>query len=212
VGCQQPGEPHEEAPTWQLGASWGGFDTTLMTLDGAERTALRQQAVTVSGTRLLEKGWSLRAALGSTLSGSLGPDLETLPGVQGAVQAGKHWRGADGAKPFVSSSLALAVGWSRLAGLDGASSSAGSLTAADLRLGTAVGWEIGGVWSPYLSAQLFGGPAIIALDGATTLVTDTHHYRLSLGTSFFVGEQLSLFVDLAPLGERGLATGLSYSL
>lgn len=183
-----------------------------MTLDGDERTALRQHAVTVSGTRLLDRGWSVRAALGSTLGGTLGPDLESLPGVQGAVQGAKLWRSASGAAPFVSSSLALAVGWSRLAELDGSSPSTGSLTAADLRLGTAVGWEIGGVWSPYLSAQLFGGPAIIEVDGATTQTTDVHHYRASVGSSFFLGDALSLFVDVAPVGERGVAAGVSYSL
>ncbi len=210
MGCQQPGEPQAEPKRWQVGVSWAGFDTELVSIASAERTALRQHAATVSGTRLLERGWSLRVALGGSLGGSLGPNVDTLPGVQGAVQGAKLWRGADGARPFVSSSLALAAGWSRLAGTG--STREGSLAAADLRLGTAVGWEIAGVWSPYLSAQVFGGPAIITLDGVSDQTTDLHHYRASVGSSFFLGERLSLFVDLAPLGERGLATGVSYSL
>lgn len=212
MGCQQPGEPLAEPKTWQIGATWSGFDTELMTLDGVERTPLRQHAVTVSGTRLLARGWSVRAAAGTTLGGSLGSDIETQPGVQAAVQGAKLWRSAAGGVPFVSSSLAMALGWSRLDDANLYGSPDGSLIAADLRLGTAVGWEIAGVWSPYLSLQVFGGPAIFDLDGESMQTTDVHHYRASVGSSFFIGEALSLFVDVAPVGERGLAAGVSYAL
>ena len=212
MGCQQPGEPHEDPSEWQLGASWAAFDTELMDLQGNRGISLRQQAVTVSGTRLLSKGWSLRAAVGAPLAGSLDDVLETLPGAQAAVQGAKLWRGADGARPFVSSSLTIAVGWSRLDDLDLESLSSGTLLATDLRLGTAVGWQIAGLWSPYLSLQVFGGPAFITVDGDVTQTTDVHHYRGSVGSSFFIGDALSLFVDVAPLGERGLAAGMSYAL
>jgi len=149
--------------------------------------------------------------VGVPLAGSLGTELETLPGVQAAVQGAKLWRRAEGARPFVSSSLALAVGWSRLDDVDLESFSSGSLLATDARLGTAVGWEIAGLWSPYLSLQVFGGPVFIDVDGDVTQATDVHHYRGSLGSSFFIGDALSLFADVAPLGERGVAVGVAYA-
>ena len=75
-----------------------------------------------------------------------------------------------------------------------------------------MGWEIAGVWSPYLSLQVFGGPAFIDIDTDRSQATDVHHYRASVGSSFFLGDALSLFVDAAPVGERGLAAGVSYAL
>jgi len=195
-----------------VGASWAGFDTTLTFPESGERVELRQHAATLSLTRVLERGWSLRVAAGGTLGGSVGPVLESGPGAQAAVQGAKLWRQADGARPFVSSSLALAAGWTKLDDRDLESFSSGSLVAADLRLGTAVGWEVAGFWSPYLSAQLFGGPAFLTVDAAQSQGTDVHKYRLSAGSSLFIGDAITAFVDVAPLGERGIAAGLSYAL
>lgn len=211
MGCSYSGELKEPPSRWQLGASWAGFDTDLV-FEDEYRPHLRQHAMTLSGTRLFDRGWSLRLAAGAALGGELGTTgylYGVGPGWQAAVQGAKLWRVADGGKPFVSSSLALAAGRSRLVGdlLDD-----GSLLASDLRLGTAVGWQIGRVWSPYLSAQLFGGPAWLEADGYRTMGTDTHHYRASVGSSFFIGDVLSVFVDAALLGERGLAVGVSFAL
>lgn len=206
MGCQQPGEPEAEPRRWQLGVAWAGFDTDLRFEDGYA-PSLRQHATTVSGTRLFDRGWSLRLAAGASLGGSLGTN--TLgPGWQVAVQGAKRWRAADGAKPFVTTSLAAAVGSAPVA----VPSAAGSLLGTDLRLGAAVGWQLGAVWSPYLAVQLFGGPAFLSYLDQRTMGSDLHHYRPSVGSTFFLGDALSLFVDLAPVGESGVAAGVSYAL
>jgi hypothetical protein len=206
----------DEPARWQLGASWGGFDTDLSFDDGYE-PRMRQHALSVSGTRILDKGWSLRLALGPSLGGSLGASIYTghdssilRPGLHGSFQASKRFRDAAGAAPFVLGSLALAGGATPV-GEPGEFHDAW-LFATDLRIGATAGWQVGQVWSPYLSAQLFGGPAFLAVDGFRSMGQDIHHYRLSVGSSFFLGDALSVFVDAAPVGERGLAAGLSYAL
>jgi hypothetical protein len=204
VGCQAPAA----APArWDVGLAWSWFDTELSLTDMGLAT-MGHHAVSASATRLFTRGWSLRGAAGATLGGSLhskegdGRQVDLHPGWQAAVQGAKRWRPAEGGAPFVSTSLAIAA--SR------ATTDTGALFASDLRLGLAVGWLVAGVWSPYLAGQVFGGPVLLT-EGSTTLrATDIRHYRASVGSGFFLGEHASLFVDVAPAGELGLAGGATW--
>lgn len=205
MGCQVPSALDEAPPRWQVGASWAGFDTDLAFVDGAT-ARLRQHAVSVSATRLLPSDWSLRLAAGGTLGGDLddGNTVETLgPGWQAAFQAARRWRTAEGAAPFVSTHLALAAGGTPLPD--------GSLLATDLRLGATAGWQVGSAWSPYLALQVFGGPMWRTTDGVSVQGSDLHHYRPSVGSTFFLPAGFSLFVDGAPVGETGLAGGVAWA-
>jgi len=198
VGCQAPAE---EADRWQAGIAWTGFDTEI-SFDGEPPVELRQHALSASATRMLAHGWSLRAAAGATLGGAL--DGQALgPGWQVALQGGKLWRAADGPAPFVATTLALAAARS--------SGAAGTLLATDLRLGAAAGWQVGTVWSPYLAVQVYGAPVFLAAGGAVVRGADPHHLRPSIGSAFFLGEHLSAFADLAPVGERGVSGGAVWS-
>lgn len=198
MGCQQS---DEQPLRWQIAASGTLFRTTLRFEDGY-RPQLQQAGTSLSLTRFLDQGWSLRISGGAMPWGELGEHDLGL-GWQGGLQVAWRWREALGWAPSMDFSLGLAVG-----STPGGQATALRMLATDLRLGAAVGWSIAGVWSPYLALQLFGGPVFLDLDGVQTMGSDVHHYRASVGSSFFIGERLSLFVDFAPLGEQGLSGGL----
>jgi hypothetical protein len=217
VGCQQPGQPEAQPRPWQVGFTGTWFDTQLF-FEELEDVWLEQTGAALWGSRDLGDGWSLRASAGWIATGELvrvepDPSSDTVRtairgGWQLGAQASKRWLSARGGRPFLVSSLGLAVGHSWLEGdelLD-------RMLATDLRLGLAVGWEVGGFWSPYLSAQVFGGPVFLMEEDQRWMGSDLRHYRASLGSSFFVGDRLSLFVDVAGLGELGLAAGAGWTL
>jgi hypothetical protein len=222
VGCQQPGEPRAEPLRWQVGLTGTWFDTQLF-FEELQDVGLQQTGAALWGSRDLGEGWSLRASAGWIATGQLvrvepDPSSDTVRssirgGWQLGAQAHKRWLTAQGGRPFLVSSLGLAVGHSQLEG----DALVDRMLATDLRLGAALGWEVAGFWSPYLGAQVFGGPVFLVgerpepQEDFRSLGSDTRHYRVSLGSSFFVGDRLSLFVDVAGLGELGLVAGAGWA-
>lgn len=223
MGCQQPGEDGVQPRPWQVGLTGTWFDTQLF-FDELNDVGLNQTGASLWGSRSLGDGWSLRATAGWIATGELvrvspNPPFDTSRstirgGWQLGAQASKRWLAAQGGRPFITSSLGLAVGRSLLEGDERVD----RMLATDLRLGLAVGWEVAGFWSPYVSAQVFGGPVFLVGERSgpqgdyRSMGSDIRHYRASLGSSFFLGDRLSLFVDVAGLGELGLAAGVSYAL
>ena len=156
------------------------------------------------------QGWSIAAAFGAILDGSLSVGERQLsfePGFVGTLQAGVILMEADGALPFIESTLNLSAS---LGSLEEASGERQGWTALDLRLGVTTGWRIAEVWFPYIAIRVFGGPVFWSDGGSERTGSDSHHFQLALGSSVsFHG--VDLFVDWGlPIGETSLAGGLGF--
>jgi hypothetical protein len=196
-----------------VGVSYG-YVTTRLELDtqGTTREAsFSKQAATASIERRVGDRWTLGAALGSTLVGSLRPPgasfdvspgpLLTLTGSFRVLDEGK-------VAPFVlfTASLGSGVSWTTPSG--GGPSQ--SFWAFDGRVGVAAGKTIAHVVTPYLLARAFGLPVLWRYQGASTVGNDAYHYQLGLGGVVRIGS-FDLGVEGVPLGERAIVVGGGYT-
>jgi hypothetical protein len=170
-----------------------------------------KQAVTVALERRVGDRWTLGAALGSTLVGSLQPpgsSFDLSPGpllsLSGSFRALDEGRIA----PFVlfTASLGSGVSWTTPSG--GGPSQ--SFWAFDGRVGVAAGKTVAHVVTPYLLARAFGLPVLWRYQGQSTVGNDAYHYQLGLGVVVRFGP-FDLDVEGVPLGERAIVAGGGYA-
>ena len=154
--------------------------------------------------------WSVRVVGGGILSGSWQGDatrLDVRPGWIAGVTAGRTWLSADGWRPFVRTSFALA-------GSGHGMSDGSTLLAFDLRASGDVGWRLPGGIEAFAVVRAFGGPVLWARPGqAQDTGTDRMHYQLGAGVVWAPPVRWSvrpaLFVEGVPLGEVGLSAGVA---
>jgi hypothetical protein len=179
-----------------------------LAIQGTTREAsFSKQAVTVSLERRVGDRWTLGAALGSTLVGSLRPPgtsydlspgpLLTLTGSFRAMDEGK-------VAPFILFTASLGAGASWTTPSGGGSSQ--SFWAFDGRLGVAAGKTLAHVLTPYLLGRAFGLPVLWRYQGASTVGNDAYHYQLGFGAVVRIGA-FDLDVEGVPLGERAIVVG-----
>ena len=176
---------------------------------GDQRVDITQYAVMATVGRVRPSGWSWRAAVGAVLDGALEHDArshEVGPGVVGAISAARMWSAKEW---FVTGSVGLSASRTTT-GEAGTSAARVPLSAFDGRAGVIAGRTFG-IASPYVLARAFGGPVLWRLDGESISGGDTHHYQLGAGTSIATGG-VSMTLDLALLGERGLSLGVAVEL
>jgi hypothetical protein len=180
--------------------------------EGTTREAsFSKQAVTAALERRVGNRWTLGAALGSTLVGSLRP-----PGATYNVSAGPlltltgSFRAVDEGKvaPFLlfTASLGAGVSWTT----PSAGGPSQSFWAFDGRVGVAAGKTLAHRVTPYLLARAFGLPVLWRYQGAATVGNDAYHYQLGLGGVVRIGS-FDLDVEGVPLGERAIVVGGGYA-
>lgn len=200
---------HEAYRKLRVGASWGGFATTLRFSGEAERVGdgdMRQHAVVASLDLPLGEKTTLMGTLGAALGGrfEFGPSTyDVRPGPVVGVAVGHRFVDGRGALPFVLGTASLAASFLSLEH----QGQRYAFTAADARVGVIVGKTFGPV-SPYALLRAFGGP--IFWNDLTG--TDRYHYNVGLG--FLLGPfgGFDLGAEASFLGERRLTAtaGLSF--
>ena len=164
----------------------------------------------ISGARLLDDRWTLRASAGAVLDGTLESENHTVydiePGGFVAVGLEYHATPGDGVKPFVDMSLFLGSLWTQTVSPD--SETQASYFAADARLGARAGWTVKDNTFPYAAIRVFGGPVHWEWDGEDVTGTDIHHYQIAVGTAVQL-KRLGIYFEWAGFGEQGMSAGLS---
>jgi hypothetical protein len=206
---------HEEATRkkWRAGAVYSFTSTTILFDDGVEADQTRHIALATLAYRPTRE-WTLTASSGSLFSGGLEVDrtaYEFAPGIVAAL--GASWRAldAEGLRPFVvfAGQLSYADAPTKEVSVTNAPSI--RYRAVDLRLGATAGWPIGRLLTPYALARGFGGPVFWRYQGESQVGTDAYKYQLGAGLSLILLRWLDLFVEGAPLGERGVTAGTGVS-
>lgn len=190
-------------PTARVGASWGGFDTTLKFSGAADPVgdgSMRQHALVATGEVRISPRTVLLGSLGSALGGRFdfgGLRHDVRPGPLVGVAVGHRLVEAKGARPFVLATASLGASFLQTELQTETASSRTAFTATDARVGAVVGYTFGPV-SPYLLARAFGGP--IFWNGYTG--TDRYHYNLGLGLALGPRWGFDLGAEASLLGER----------
>lgn len=205
------------ARSHRLGAS-GSLTSTALFLSDGSRVSMERQAANATVSFRLDKKTTVELGGGAILGGSLGdgPSRVSLrPGGLGSVSTSYRLLDQRGVgAPFV---LLTAVAAFMVATTSPQAGFSGSnvIAALDFRLGAIVGTTLGkphGVSvTPYLAAQLFGGPVFWKYAGAGVTGTDVHKYAVGggLAASFF--GRLGLFLGGSVLGENSFTFGASVS-
>jgi hypothetical protein len=144
---------------------------------------------------------------------TVGPGFAGAIGVAGRVYDGKDWI------PFLQLTATLSVTHmgtrtdDKGTRTDGSTSPGGvsspKFTAGDLRVGVIAGKTFADVFTPYVTARVFGGPIAWHYDGDSVTGTDLYKYQVGGGLSLALfRRRLDVFAEGIPAGERGVAAGV----
>jgi hypothetical protein len=86
-----------------------------------------------------------------------------------------------------------------------------SYLAGDMRLSVVLGKTFLDALSPYVVVRGFGGPIWWQIEGKDATGTDTYKFQVGAGLSVSLPQRLDAFLEVVPLGEKALSTGLGYS-
>ena len=204
------GEAQDESVVrspWSVSMAYGQFQATLR-FDQELELEVAQRMVSARLGYAFEGGWGLAVAFGAIVEGSLrGAErrLSFQPGFVTTLQASVMLMQAEGALPFIESTLNLSASTGTLREFGGPSR---QWTAVDIRLGVTTGWRVARIWVPYVAMRVFGGPVFWRDDEVTRIGTDSHHFQVAIGSSLSLFG-LDLFVDWGlPIGETSVAAGL----
>ncbi len=148
-----------------------------------------------------------QAAAGAVLGGELDVGSETYslsPGLVLQGRLGRRFVEPAGGRPWIDGSISAAMALASLGDDD--------WIATDVRLGASAGWMLGESLGLYGAGRLFGGPILWTRGDETLGGSDPDHYQLAAGAVLALPAGLGAFVEVAPLGERAAAAGLSLAL
>lgn len=213
VMCDFPRAVASPRPIIRISTSYAFTSTTLLFGDG-RRADLTRHAVfgalqfplTTSGSLSMQLGAGGIAG-GELVHGSardsIGPGFAAFTGIAGRVVDGR------GAMPFVQLTATVSATHAITQTATPRGLESPRFTAFDLRLGAIAGKTIADVFTPYVTARVFGGPIYWRFDGADVTGTDLYKYQLGGGLSLALFERkLDVFVEGIGLGERGAAAGI----
>jgi len=196
----------DEQTRFQLSLSGAGLRTDL---DFNGTTRRLEEASTALALTWKPSAWSFQLSLGAILTGSIeggGVSDHLEPGFVASASVGYAILDGEGARPFLAVSGTFGVATAAThANADPTDHS--HFTALDLRLAAVIGKRFFGVWMPYAGAAVFGGPIWYRNETGQ----DSHHYRLSVGSSFTLPAHLELFVEVGFLGEQNVLGGLGWA-
>ncbi len=192
-----------------------GLFQSDLTFDNDVEPEIAQQMVLAAGGYRFANGYSVRAAAGAILGGTLehqGRTHDVDPGWALTAALSRNW--SFGERFFATASLTAGVSstTTREREPGGAMGEEIDLRALDFRLGGVVGVTVAERFSPYLLARGFGGPVMWQLDGEDVTGSDQYHYQVGAGASVALPWSLSLLVDASVLGERAVSLGVSAEL
>jgi len=171
-----------------------------------------QHAVSASLRHTTGRGWSLGGGVGVLAAGELvleGRRHTYRPGGLVSVSASKELLDDPQGRMFLTTSWAAAL---TIAPTRDAFGTRGLYGAVDFSGALALGGTIANVWSPYLSARAFGGPAWFTPAGGLVPGHDPDHHSLGCGSVFSLPKNLEIGVDAALVGAKGLtaSAGLNF--
>jgi|GEM_PF-945284 len=214
-------------PTARVSTSYGFTSTTLL-FTSDHRAELTRHAlfgaveIPLARSRAGSAPASLQVGAGGIAGGELtrgaardgiGPGGSVFVGIAKRIVEGR------GAVPFVqltgtisaTHALTRTRSTSSLAAPAPAANAdtTAAFTAVDFRFGAIAGKTFGGVFTPYVTARVFGGPVLWRIEGDTVVGTDLYKYQVGGGLSLALFERhLDLFAEGIGLGERGVAAGV----
>lgn len=84
------------------------------------------------------------------------------------------------------------------------------LSAIDARVALTVGEVFADTFAPYATLRGFGGPVLWERAGMELNGSDKYHYAVGVGALVTSGS-VDAFLEIVPLGERSLNTGIALS-
>lgn len=214
------------ADKWTVGAAFGWFKTDIMLShrDTADPNQLEERMAVISLSHPIGDGWSLTGLVGIIIEGTLTeqprapyqPDAVTLRNPTGygglvGVALSKTWIAETATTPFLSTTFKLAASFLPQVG---DVQVGGGLLSVDIRGSVTVGKTFKNVFTPYLSARVFGGPIVWWRKGEVAVGTDRYHVQVAIGASLHIpvgSSRLTATVDWSPALERSFSAGLGLS-
>jgi hypothetical protein len=171
---------------------------------------LEEQTTTISIARRLGSAWTVYGAAGAILGGQ-------IQDPSGRYDVGAGWMLSlggsrlifpqQGWRPFLSSALSLSASRTDTTAPDGGATS--SLWAIDLRGSVAAGWTFFERATVYGAFRAFGGP--VFWDRVSQPGGDQYHVQGAVGVGVGIVRDVRLFVEGAPLGQRGIQAGFGFA-
>lgn len=191
----------------------GSYATTALLLSDGSRVDMQRQAAVASFSFRADRKTILEIGAGALVGGTLG-SVSLRPGGLGSLSA--SWRVVDqrgyGVPFFMLNGVA--------AFMVASTSDDKPIAAIDFRFGAMVGTTVGrpqtATLTPYLAANVFGGPVfwahtIDATHSGPVTGTDAYHYALGGGLAASIS-RIGLFAGGSAIGERSFTFGASVSL
>jgi hypothetical protein len=175
----------------------GGALATDIAIHGA-KLPLTEQTVAVSLGYPLSERLTLLAGAGALVSGALGA-AGFSAGEVGFVGGSYRAVAPSDVVPLVAVAITLSVAHAGLGG--------DSFTSTDAKLSVTAAWPIAGIFAPYLSATVFGGPIFYRGD----IGGDRYHYQALAGAAVALPLGFDLFVEGSPVGARVLSGGVGFT-
>jgi hypothetical protein len=191
-----------------------GHAASTIVFGGKTRVDIDRRAVVATIERRLTSKWTLQAAAGGIVSGTLnvgGVHHWFGPGWSAGIATSYRFLDGRGRSPFVLFGATLAFAGATTHAKKDPNAPDVSYFAGDLRLSVVVGKTIFQALSPYAVLRGFGGPIRWQLDGKDIAGTDAYKFQVGAGLAVSMPLGLDAFVEAVPLGERAVSTGLGYS-
>ena len=190
-----------------------GHAASTLIFDGKTRVDINRRAILATLERRLSEKWTLQAAAGGIVTGTLNDNGDRYvfgPGWSAGVTASYRALDGRGRSPFLLLAGTLAFAGARTqAEVPNAPNV--SYVAGDLRLGVVLGKTFFQALSPYAVGRVFGGPIWWQLQGKNILGTDAYKFQIGAGLAVAMPFGLDAFVEAVPLGEKAVSTGVGYS-
>ncbi len=193
-------------PRWQLGAA-ALHTRTRLRFEGDWRATQFRNAIVATAAYAPTARLSLQLNLGAAIGGELQTPRGAYRFSPGPTfAAGASYTLLPGS-PFLVLTGVLAASVAESERGD----ESPTYTAIDARFGVAFGVTLFERLSPYAVARAFGGPVFFRYRGESVTGTDVYHVQLGAGLSVRPIDQLVVFIEGIPLGERALSGGASFA-
>jgi hypothetical protein len=177
----------------------------------SETADFSEQVVVGSFGRRFGDVLSLRLGAGAITSGRIvdrGLGYEIEPGWLTSATIAHEWLGRSGHGWFVSTALTIGVSATHTTNPEEGRT---SLVSQDTRLSAVAGKTVGGVFSPYATARVFGGPVSWHRGGEDVVGGDLYHYGIGAGGSFTIAGVVDIVGETTLIGEKTFSLGVSVS-
>jgi hypothetical protein len=205
------GKEDDEVGPWRV-ALQGGALRSELNAAGTE-VGVEQVSMTARGEYRVGTRFTVGLGGGSILGGSL-----RVPGAP-RVDFGVGWTvGASASalvlseravRPFVLAGLSAAYSATQTDSGAGGSGS-GTFVGRDVRLSLALGKSFGPL-RPYIAGRVFTGGFRWEGSSALTKGGDSHKYQVGAGAAIDLPRNFDVVVEVMPLGERSLTSGVGLS-